>query len=66
MPYNEHTKKAMYKYRAKDPERWREYALETYHKYREQHLAEIQEKDRIRKRPFEIEWRIFRKIELFN
>jgi len=66
MPYNESSKKAMYKYRAKDPIKWQAYALESYHNYREHNLEQIQAKDRLRKRPVEIEWRLFRKIDLFN
>lgn len=66
MPYNESSKKATYKYMAKNSTKWHEYALENYHTYREHNLETIQAKDRLRKRPLEIEWRIFRKINVFN
>jgi hypothetical protein len=66
MTYNEKMKDCTYKWRKTHAEEFHKQAIACYHKYREKNLEMIQEKDRLRKRPFEMEWRSFRKIDLFN
>lgn len=66
MPYNEKMKDCTYKWRKMNAEEFHKHAIACYQKYRANNLEMIQEKDRLRKRPFEMEWRSFRKIDLFN
>jgi len=66
MTYSINDKKKYDKWRKAHAEQFNKYMVEQYHKYRANNLEMIQEKDRLRKRPFEMEWRSFRKIDLFN
>ena len=47
MVYNEKVKAAIYKYRAKDPERWSQHYKTYRTAYREAHHAEYNESQRI-------------------
>lgn len=66
MTYTIKDKLKIEKWRKNHSEQFNKYMVEQYHKYRENNLEMIQEKDRQRKKPFEIEWRLLRKIDLFN
>ena len=63
MVYN---KVAIYKYKANNIEQYTASTRQATHKYRHKNIELTREKDRLRKTPFMMEWKMFRHIELFN